>query len=51
MKLISAVAQAAATDAHWYEPHARAVDYIPVFGFARRSVQSEIARWASVHAA
>lgn len=46
MKLISAVAQAAATDAHWYEPHARAADPIPVFGFTRRSVESEITRWA-----
>lgn len=46
MKLIRAVAQAAATDAHWYEPHARATDPIPVFGFARRGVESEIARWA-----
>lgn len=46
MKLISTVAQAAATDAHWYEPHARTADPIPVFGFARRSVESEISRWA-----
>ena len=46
MNLIRAVAQAAATDAHWYEPHARGVDPIPVFGFARRSVESEITRWA-----
>ena len=47
MKLIGAVARAAATDAHWYEPHARAVEPIPVFGFARRSVEPEIVRWAS----
>jgi rubredoxin len=47
MKLIRAVAQAAATDAHWYEPHARGADPIPVFGFARRSIGSEIGRWAS----
>ncbi|WP_143080834.1 hypothetical protein [Variovorax sp. YR750] len=46
MKLISAVARAAATDAHWYEPHARAADPIPVFGLTRRSFESEIARWA-----
>ncbi|MCK9215425.1 MAG: hypothetical protein M0P52_13415 [Rhodoferax sp.] len=46
MRLIRAVAQAAATDAHWYEPHARTVEPIPVLGFARRSVESEITRWA-----
>lgn len=47
MKLIRAVAGAAATDAHWYEPHPRAADPIPVFGLTRRSVESEISRWAS----
>jgi rubredoxin len=46
-QLISAVARAAATNAHWYEPHSRNADPIPVFGFSRRSVDQQIVRWAN----
>lgn len=45
MKLIRAVARAAATDAHWYEPHARPPEPIPVFGIHKHGVELEIARW------
>lgn len=47
MKLIHAVAKAAATDTHWYEPHARRSEPIPVFGRTQGSVEPEIYRWAS----
>lgn len=33
MRLIRAVAKAAATDAHWYEPHNRGANPVPVFGW------------------
>lgn len=35
MKIIRAVARAAATDAHWYEPHARSSVAVPVQGDPR----------------
>lgn len=47
MKLITAVARAAATDAHWYEPHARTAEPIPVFGISRIGVEQEISQWVS----
>lgn len=46
IRLINAVAHAAATDAHWYEPHARGTEPIPVFGIGRVNVESEISQWA-----
>jgi len=48
MKLIRAVAHAAATDTHWYEPHARRMDAIPVLGYRRRQMDDDaIQKWVS----
>ncbi len=48
MKLIRAVAHGAATDAHWYEPHARDLDPIPVFGYSHRGFDPSLKRWISI---
>lgn len=49
MKLIRAVAHAAATDSHWYEPYARGADAIPVLGYGQqRLADSAIRKWVSV---
>lgn len=47
MKIIRAVAHAAATDSHWYEPHARRTAPIPVFGYGCRMGDSSIQQWVS----
>lgn len=47
MKLINAVARAAATDTHWYEPHLRKTQPIPVFGYADRIGDAMIKDWVS----
>lgn len=48
MKLIRAVARAAATDSHWYEPYARRMDAIPVLGYGeRRFGDAAISQWIS----
>lgn len=50
MKLINAVAQAAATDTHWYEPHKRRTQPIPVLGYANRIGDAMIKDWVSTEA-
>lgn len=45
IRLINAVAQAAATDTHWYEPHARGTEPIPVFGIGRVHIEPQIPKW------
>lgn len=47
MRLIRTVAHAAATDTHWYEPHARPSQAVPVLGIARRIGDSTILKWVS----
>lgn len=47
MQLIRTVAHAAATDTHWYEPHARESPAVPVLGFVRRAGDSTILKWVS----
>jgi hypothetical protein len=48
MKLIRAVAHAAATDTHWYEPYARRMDAIPVLGYRRQvGDDAAIRKWVS----
>lgn len=48
MKLIWAVARAAATDSHWYEPYQRGVDAIPTLGTRRGCAgDTAILEWAS----
>lgn len=44
MRIIKAVAKAAATDCHWYEPHDRQFAPVPVYGHGGRSSQL-INRW------
>lgn len=48
MKLIRAVAQAAATDSHWYEPYAYTMNPIPVLG--ERPLDDAILEWTSISA-
>lgn len=50
MKLINAVARAAATDTHWYEPHQRRAQPIPVLGYANRIGDAMIKDWVSTEA-
>lgn len=46
MRIIKAVAKVAATDCHWYEPHDRRFEPVPVYSHGGR--QSElISRWLS----
>lgn len=46
MRIIKAVAKAAATDCHWYEPHDKRFDPVPVY--SHRGHHSElISRWLS----
>lgn len=47
MQLIRTVAHAAATDTHWYEPHARPSQAVPVLGLASRAGDSTILKWVS----
>jgi len=47
MNLINAVARAAATDTHWYEPHQRRIQPIPVFGYANRIGDAMVKDWVS----
>lgn len=47
MKLINTVARAAATDSHWYEPHIRRSQPIPVLGYAHRIGDSMVKEWVS----
>ncbi|MEO8390725.1 hypothetical protein [Polaromonas sp.] len=47
MQLIRTVAHAAATDTHWYEPHARPSQAVPVLGIGRRAGDSTILKWVS----
>lgn len=47
MQLIGTVAHAAATDTHWYEPHARPSQAVPVLGFFRRTGDSTFLKWVS----
>lgn len=47
MRVINAVARAAATDTHWYEPHPRGTSPIPVFGYSSRVGDSLIKEWIS----
>lgn len=46
MKIINAVARAAVTDAHWYEPYPLGTNPVPVFGNNRTGDQ-EIEQWVS----
>jgi hypothetical protein len=46
MKIINAVARAAVTDAHWYEPYPLGTNPVPVFGNNRTGDQ-EIKQWVS----
>jgi rubredoxin len=50
MKLINAVARAAATDTHWYEPHKRGTRPIPVLGYVNRTGDAMIKDWVSTEA-
>lgn len=48
MNLIQKVAEASATDTHWYEPTHPMIDPIPAFGLSRRrSGDSAIKEWVS----
>lgn len=47
MELIRAVAHAAATDSHWYEPYDRRMNPIPVIGYVDRTGDLMIRRWVS----
>lgn len=47
MKLIREIAHAAATDAHWYEPHARGAYAIPLLGSRYESGDIAIQQWVS----
>lgn len=46
MRIIKAVAKAAATDCHWYEPHDRRFEPVPVYSHGGRS-SDFINRWFS----
>lgn len=51
MKLIRAVAHAAATDSHWYEPYDRRMAPVPVLGHSSsRSEDFLVQRWVSIGA-
>lgn len=50
MTLIQAVAHAAATDSHWYEPYARDMKPIPVLGYGNRFGDHVIQKWVSTQA-
>ncbi|MCW0422137.1 hypothetical protein NB713_000080 [Xanthomonas sacchari] len=45
MTLINAVARAAATNSHWYEPHTGKSQPIPVLGYAHRIGDSMVKEW------
>lgn len=48
MSLIKTVAQAAATDAHWYEPTHPTIDPIPALGLSRYKIgEAAIREWVS----
>lgn len=47
MQLIQAVAQAAATDAHWYEPYERDAKPVPILGQRSESLDDYIHKWVS----
>ncbi|MDC8757848.1 hypothetical protein [Janthinobacterium fluminis] len=46
MRIIKAVAKAAATDAHWFEPHPKKFDPIPVYGYGNQGL-TVISNWFS----
>lgn len=50
MKLIGEIAQAAATDAHWYEPYAGPGEAIPLLGFGYKLSRSVVKEWVSTEA-
>ncbi|WP_405124643.1 hypothetical protein [Ralstonia pseudosolanacearum] len=50
MSLIRAVAHAAATDSHWYEPYARGMQPIPTLRYENRQGDASIKRWVSTEA-
>lgn len=50
MKLIYQIAHAAATDAHWYEPHPRRTNAIPLLGQRSELGDSAIREWVSTTA-
>lgn len=47
MRLIRAVAHAAATDAHWYEPYPRRTNAVPTLGRGHRFGDHSIQQWVS----
>lgn len=46
MRIIKAVAKAAATDAHWFEPHPQKFEPIPVYGYGNQRI-AVISNWFS----
>jgi len=46
IRIIKAVANAAATDAHWFEPHPKQFDPIPVYGYSNHG-RTLISKWFS----
>lgn len=50
IRLIRAVAHAAATDTHWYEPYEFGVEAIPVLGYRHRVGDYTIRKWVSTEA-
>lgn len=50
MTMIKAVARAATTDAHWYEPYERGTRPVPVYGIANRIGDTMVKDWVSFDA-
>jgi hypothetical protein len=44
MRIVRAVAKAAATDSHWFDPHPREFEPVPVFGYENRQSR-DISKW------